>query len=364
MEKTKVAVVVPNLHLEGAQNIVVSLTTNVNKEKINVKLIVLNKAEDNRLNEQLKTFNVQTYYYGNKNKGKIHRKIKQYIWLAKVLNKEKPDIVHSNIENYFSWLYAVMYPVKIIVTFHSQAYRMKNPWTYFCYRLLQKRGKIIPVFLAEENKKEFEQVFRIKSVNGYVVPNAIDVSRFKFPERIYKNDHAITFIFVARFHPVKNHHFLISIFSKLIQDYSNVQLKLVGTGHLMAEERKYVYSLGIESNVEFIGEMEDTSEILKEADIAVIPSKSEAFPLVLVEAMASGLPVIVSDVGGMSQIVRDNGIKCTVNNEQQFLNAMKRLIMDEQLRKAMGEKGAVYAEEYSINTMVGKYEKIYETEGR
>lgn len=110
---------------------------------------------------------------------------------------------------------------------------------------------------------------------------------------------------VGRFNPVKNHKFLLEVFSEIKKENSNVELWLVGDGELRSELESITRTLGLNAEVKFWGVVENVNELLNAMDIFVLPSLYEGFPMVLIEAQASGLPCIVSDtVTGKAKLSR------------------------------------------------------------
>jgi glycosyltransferase involved in cell wall biosynthesis len=124
--------------------------------------------------------------------------------------------------------------------------------------------------------------------------------------------------------------------------------------------------LGIEDRVVFMGYVPDDvlPEVFRMADVFVLPSvSSEAFGIVVLEAMASGVPVVATDVGGIPEVVKENeaGLLVPPGNELELREAIQKLLNDEELRKQYGSKGRKAVEEkYSWDKVVVEIEKIYE----
>ena len=109
-----------------------------------------------------------------------------------------------------------------------------------------------------------------------------------------------------------------------------------------------------------MGQRNDIPDILRESDVCVISSKSEAFSLSLVEAMAAGLPVIATAVGGMKDIVEGNGYLVKNDDENAFADAMIDLATDESKRRLMGEQSVKLAKRYDTPLVAKQYIKLYE----
>ncbi len=143
-----------------------------------------------------------------------------------------------------------------------------------------------------------------KSENYKIFKNGIDVKSFCFQKEIRKvireeygiSEEKFVIGHVGRFAFAKNHKFLLEVFKKVSEMYSNAELWLIGIGELEGKIRTQAQNAGIEKKVRFIGETSHVSEYLQAMDIFVFPSFYEGLPLALVEAQAAGLPCFISDV--------------------------------------------------------------------
>lgn len=363
-QKIKVAIIVPVVILSGGEKIAAELACEVNDNIYQVHLVVINERKDNVLQNKLDSANVQCHFYGHKEDNTIIRKIHQLKWIFNTLDQLNPDIIHVHLDCYFSWLYALIRKRRIIYTCHSQPYRVKNIWTWYVYRLLHKKDLIVSIILTKSQVKEFSKLFHVKSKELIVVPNFVEKEKFFYPERVYETKKEITFTFVARFHPIKNHHMLIRAFDQLIKSVPNCRLLLAGDGELIHAEKAFVRDLGIETKVDFLGEVIDIPDLLKKTDVCVISSNSESFSLALLEAMASGLPVVITNVGGMSDIVDNNGLIVPADDHLKFADAMRKLACNPELRMRYGQRSLELIKKYEVKNVVEQYKRVYMKEFR
>lgn len=362
MRAAIIAIVVPVIRLAGGEKIAAELAYEINGENYQVHLVIINEKKNNILQDKLDSENIKCHFYGHKENNVLIRKIHQLKWIFNTLDKLNPDIIHVHLDYYFTWIYSLLRGKRILQTFHSQPFRIRNFWTKNVYKVLHKKGLITSVLLTENLAAEFSKLFCVEQESLVIVPNFVESKNYFYPERDYTSDEEIVFTFIARFHPVKNHHMLITAFSELLRRISNSRLLLAGDGEMLNAERDYVQSLGIEGKVDFLGEITEISNLLKRTDISVISSISEAFPLVLLEAMAAGLPVIVTNVGGMQDIVDGNGIKVSADDYFSMADAMEKLALDSELRKQYGKRSLELVKKYEMNTVVEKYKKVYISE--
>ena len=143
----------------------------------------------------------------------------------------------------------------------------------------------------------------ISKDNFRVVPNCIDVSRFQFSQEnrdVVRKEYGIAaddFVIghVGRFHPVKNHKFLIEIFAEICKEKHNAKLLLIGEGELLEHIQSYCANLGLADKVIFTGSQRDTAPYYSAMDAFVFPSLWEGVPVSVVEAQAAGVKCYISD---------------------------------------------------------------------
>jgi len=141
-----------------------------------------------------------------------------------------------------------------------------------------------------------------------------------------------------------------------ISKYNSELIKKYSHGKLKKEAQK----LGIAEFLEFTGYVKSTIEYLALCDVYVSSSRREGLSLSALEAMASGLPVIATDAGGIRDLARDNGILVADDDEDGLYAAMKKLRDNRELRLAMGRKSLEMVQSYSASEMAAKYAALYE----
>lgn len=226
---------------------------------------------------------------------------------------------------------------------------------------------------SEESRKEYSRDICIKPDKIQVIYNGIDVNRFRLnrSERIKEiggvfdfGSDDIVIGSVARFDPVKNMGVLVKAFSKIEKtSLGPVKLLLVGDGPDLPGIQKMAFDLGLRDRVVFTGMRRDIPDCLGMMDIYVQPSRFEGMPNSVLEAMASGLPVVATNVGGVREIVEDGktGFLVDVDNEAGLIRAIELLVRHPDRRRQMGADGRKRViSRFSISTMVSDYEDLYE----
>jgi len=177
------------------------------------------------------------------------------------------------------------------------------------------------------------------------------------------NENDIVCIFVSRLVPVKGHQYLISAIPEVLENVPSAKFVLVGDGELRDELEQQALSLGVKDSVIFTGLRHDVPELLAMSDLFVLSSINEGMGRVLVEAMAVGLPVVATKVGGVPDVVVDGetGILVPSENSKVLAGAIMRLLKDENMRRRMGEAGRRRVNPaFGVEAMVGKIANVYE----
>jgi len=161
---------------------------------------------------------------------------------------------------------------------------------------------------------------------------------------------------------VKNHPALLRAAAILLKDFPELEIVLAGDGRLRPELEKMANDLGISASVHFLGERRDIPAVLASLDISVLTSFSESLPNAILEAMAAGLPVVSTRVGGSPEVVRDGetGFLVDSGNDAQLVEALRALLQNESLRKQFGAQGRDAARaQFGIASVQKQYEDLY-----
>jgi glycosyltransferase involved in cell wall biosynthesis len=202
-----------------------------------------------------------------------------------------------------------------------------------------------------------------------VIENGIEVEHYAPPadKELAKEDAGLEpdrryLIHVARHHPVKDQPTLLRGFARAVPDLPSVDLLMVGDGPLRAELEALAVELRVPDRVKFLGIRTDIAELMRAADAFALTSLSEAASLTLLEAMASNLPAIVTNVGGNPEIVRHEreGLLVPRGDAGACADAIRRLFRDPELAARLGGAGRERAlERYQLGRTVDEYFELY-----
>ncbi len=206
-----------------------------------------------------------------------------------------------------------------------------------------------------------------------VIPNGIDPERYQpvdhrgaLRRRLGLDPDRRYVVIVARFHPVKDHATLLRGFAGVARAHADVDLLLVGDGPLRGDLERQIEGLGLATRVRLLGVRSDVPDLLRASDLFALSSVSEAASITLLEAMACGLPAVVTDVGGNPELVRDgvDGILVPRKSAEGFTAALNRLLDDPGLREAMGASGAARVRQtFSLASTIEQYARLYRPRG-
>jgi glycosyltransferase involved in cell wall biosynthesis len=166
---------------------------------------------------------------------------------------------------------------------------------------------------------------------------------------------------VGRLHQQKGYPFLLEAIKTVRNQIPDIQLLIVGSGKMEIELKSIVKKLDLSDSVTFTGARTDIPAILSSLDLFVLPSLWEGHPLVLLEAMATGLPVVATQVGGNPEVVihGETGLMVPPSNPVQLASAIITLMQNPDLRHKMGEAGRQRSGLFSIESMTRKIEALY-----
>jgi len=203
------------------------------------------------------------------------------------------------------------------------------------------------------------------------VPNGIPTKEFAHPRTSRTEwrakegfrDDQVLFVCVARLAPQKNHALLLKAFAKGPGCNLNAHLVLVGDGILREQLKEQAECLGLKGQTHFLGVRDDIPEVLGAMDVFVLSSDWEGNPLSAMEAMAAGLPIISTAVGGVPGLFAngEEGFLHLPGDAQGLANSMTFLLNKTEARKSMGAAAARRAQErFDVSRMVQEYEQMYE----
>jgi sugar transferase (PEP-CTERM/EpsH1 system associated) len=356
--RTSIAQIVENLNVGGLERVVIGLIEKLDPSRF--RSVVFCLRDGGALLQEITDLGVRSYRL-NKGEG-INFGL--FVRLARLLRREKIDIVHCH--NFGPLLYGAIAAriarlAGVVYTAHGQ-YSSARPG-----RLMFRHGALVDSVVCVS-----EDARRVAIEKGGVAPervitliNGVDMDRFAGTGQDVPLDVPVgspTVGIVARLTPVKDHRNLFRAFANLLPSFPRARLLVVGDGELRGVLEDYAAELGLGGNVTFLGDRRDVPAVLGAFDLFVLSSYSEGLSITLLEAMAAGLPIVATDIGGNPEVVNDGetGMIVPAQDPDALSQAMAWVFEHPAEARRMGERGRERVrKEFSIDAMIGGYEQIY-----
>jgi glycosyltransferase involved in cell wall biosynthesis len=202
----------------------------------------------------------------------------------------------------------------------------------------------------------------VPSARVTIVRNGIDLSPYSS-----RTDRSCLrrVVMVAGLRRIKGLDVLVMAAAKIVARVPDARFVIVGEGPERESALLQVRQFGLENSFEFLGHRDDVPALLAEADLFVLPSRSEAFPNAVIEAMAAGLPVVATRVGGIVELVQPErtGVLVPSDDPEALAAAVMNLMARPDQANALGRAARQEVErQYSLSSMVGRFEELYESE--
>lgn len=366
MNKVKVAQIVPMLSPGGAERVAVHIARGLNRRRYEPLVISFTGRVGCDLDHMLEDAGIEVRYLG-KHPGFDYR---VYGRLDGVLKEYEPEVIHTHLHvlRYALPSMLLRKRVAMVHTVHNLAEREIEPRARLIQRYALTHG-VEPVAVAEEVAASIESLYGIEHCR--VIANCIPTELYANPQTPRKewrakegfNETDVLFVCVARFAPQKNHALLLKSFAQGPALGASAHLVLVGEGELRTDLEEQARKLNVSGKVHFLGLRNDIPDVLGAMDVFVLSSDYEGNPLSVLEAMASGLPVVSTAVGGVPKLLDagKEGFLVPQGDSQALAKSMNTLLKYEAARKSMGAAAASRAKKnYDVPNMVRAYEEVYE----
>lgn len=284
--------------------------------------------------------------------------------IAEVMRRLKPDLVHihSSKAGIVGRIGARMAGIPSVFTAHGWAFADGVSWKR---KLLAVPSEFAFGRLTDQIITVSETDYRLALRYNVAEPKRVKVVWNGIEDAPYRakpgTGDEVRIVMVARFAPQKDH-------GTLLRAIKGVQgpwrLLLIGDGPLRAEAEQQARDLGIADRVEFLGSRRDVPEILSSSHVFALATNWEGLPISILEGMRTGLPVVASDVGGVSESVRDgeNGFVVPRGDAESLRGALQKLVIDPAMRERFGQVSrARYEADFTAQRMFDQTRAVYES---
>ena len=295
---------------------------------------------------------------------------KAYFFGKKLIKKNKYDLSHSFFTvpcGFLSLIYYRLYKLPYIVSLRGSDVPGFSDRFSLIYAILpplirQIWAKAAAVISASAGLEELALKTSPSQSMG-IIYNGIDIDHFRPKPETRPAGKFIVTTGASRVTVRKGIRYLIEAVAKISFRYPEICLKVMGDGNDKKNMEAFAQELKMEKHIEFLGRIprEETGPYYQEASAFVLPSLNEGMSNAMLEALASGLPLIATDTGGSKELIKEgeNGFVVKMKDSADIALKIEKLINNPELVRSMGEKSRERALEMSWNNVAGSYYKLY-----
>jgi sugar transferase (PEP-CTERM/EpsH1 system associated) len=288
--------------------------------------------------------------------------------LYRLFRRERPDVVHTHAWGTLIEGLAAARLARVPQVVHGEhgTLQLRGYQRWIQRRAWSAADKVLAVSTRLAERMAAETGFPLPRI--HTIRNGVDLTRFGRMSRAVARDRlslppgALVIGALGRLVPVKNHAALIEAARLLRDEGADTTVIIAGEGPLRGELEGLAASAGLADRVTFLGHRTDPEVVLAALDVFVLPSISEGLPNTVLEAMATGLPSVVSRVGGADELIEPGvtGVLVAPGDPAALARALGTLIRDEGLRRVMGTAARLRTEsEFTLAGMIRRYEGLY-----
>ncbi|CCC57879.1 glycosyltransferase family 4 protein [Caloramator australicus] len=304
--------------------------------------------------------------------------IKAYRQLKELFKRYRFDLIHTQSPSggAVTRLAAIeerKKGTKVIYTAHGfHFYKGASLKNWILYYNIEKFLGCFTDCVITINKEDYDfakKNFKENKVK-YIPGVGIDLNKFipqnienkiKLRKQYGYDENDFILIYVAEMSYRKHQDLLINVTNLLKTKIPNLKLLLVGKGKLLEKYKEQTKKLNLEKYIHFLGYRKDVPDLMTIADVAVSSSRQEGLPVNIMEAMATGLPLVVTNCRGNRDLITngENGYVVGIDDVGEFANAIEKIYKEDELRRKFGKKNLENIKMYSIENVKKEMERIY-----
>jgi len=349
-EEGKIALLSGELSGRASSYYTLTLAREMLKRGIEIQLV----CAGGKLKEEFRQIGVPTL--------ELRRIAKRFLWrfakrpILSHLHKSRPQILHAQTTevSLLGAKISARLRIPLIVTVHGG---VMGHWKLRALR--RRRTRVIAV--SEPLREDLVNIVKVPKERITVIPNGLDLTEYEVAEPFAGNGTPVVGI-IGPLVSIKGHDAFLRAAREILRYAPDAQFVIAGEGPEEWNLRRLAHQLGIQKNVTFAVGITDYKALLKTIDIFVFPSLEEGFGYNVLEAMATGKPVVASSAGGLYSVVRDGetGFLVERGDFKAIANKVLSLIRDPSKAREMGMLGRkVVEEEFDIRVIVDKTLAVY-----
>lgn len=301
-----------------------------------------------------------------------------YKKLKKIIENNKYDIIHCHtpmggVLTRLAAKSSRKNGTEVLYTAHGfhffKGAPLKNWFIYYPIEKWLSKYTDCLITINTEDYQIAKSKFKTENIN---IVNGVGIDFNKFIPQTIENKMRIRreygyseqdfiLIYAGELSHRKHQDLLINAVFHLTDKIPNIKLLLVGEGDLLEQYKQQVSHLGLKEKVEFLGFRKDVSNFMLISDVAVSSSRQEGLPVNVMEAMATGLPLVVTDCRGNRDLVvnGENGYVVGIDDTEGFANAVERLFRSRNSRDTFGQASFNKAQSYSLSKVIDEMKRVY-----
>lgn len=335
MNKINILYIIWSLGLGGAEKVVIDLCKKIDKDKFHPTVCCLN--DKGVFADELEDVGIEVIPLYKKPKFDPYIICKIY----KLIKNKQTDLVHTHLwtANFWGRIAAKLSGVKVIVITEHNVDVWKKRTHFWADKLLSFiTNKIIAV--SNKVKEFYIKMTKISPDKFITIYNGVDLTKFNIQTNVLekKKEFGIkptdkVIVIIGRLEAAKAHHIFLNALKEIINRVQNFKAFIIGDGSLKQEIILLAKKLNLHHHVIITGLRKDIPELLSLADLFVLSSTREGFPITLLEAMSCGIPAVVTNVGGNSELCinGETGLIVDSNNPKALAEAIFILLTDQNL---------------------------------
>lgn len=380
INKIKVLHIIESTGKSGPRSLLCSLVHNLNKDRFTIDVIcsALRDKDFYKDIQKMKEAGIRVIILQMRRNIALLSDLIAFFKLCFYLKKGRYDIVHthSSKAGFLGRIAGRLTGVRVVIhtphCFCFMAEEMSKIEKLFYFYIEKIAGLFCDRIIAVSESQRQDILKRgLANLSKVItIENGVDIYKFsnngfdilKKKQELGLNNGSIILGTVGVLNESKGHCYLIEAVSKIIKEGFDVRLIIVGEGELRKDLETLSYNLGLNSRIKLLGFREDIAEILSLMDIFVFPSLWEGMSLALLEAMASGLPVISTDVHGAVDLIGGNkrGILVQRKDVLGLVKALRYLISNRNVAKQIGKEAQrLICKNYDLKKQIDRIENLY-----
>lgn len=292
--------------------------------------------------------------------------------LVRLIKKEKVDVIQSHLlgSNVYSAIAGLLTHVPVVATYHGMVDVNPNErFRWLKYKAMEK-GIQRYVAVSERLLKNIQERGLLDIQRSSVIYNGVDMTKYQrlgdqgLREQLALSDNTVLIGSLGNVRPAKDYANLIAAGARVIKERPHVHFVIAGhqKPSLMRKLEEQMRALGVTEHFHFLGFCQNCAEFLGQVDAFVLSSSSEGFSIATIEAMATSLPVVVTQCGGPEEIVvhEQNGLMVPPSAPRALAEALLRILSDTALAQRLAAAGMQTAKaRFSLDEMLQGYENLY-----